>query len=586
MKYSELANFYNDLESTTKRLEKTHIISEFLKKINKKDVSHLAYLISGKVFPSWDERKLGVSSRLILKALEKSTGIQASKVERLWAKKGDLGLVSEEISSKSKQTTLQTINLTTKKVFENIRKLSSLEGTGTVDRKLGLISELLTSAEPLEAKYIVRTVLEDMRTGVATGTFRDAITWAFFGEKLGLEYLQKENNFTVPDREEYNKFAERVQHAYDLSNDFSLVIETLIEKGEGGLNDIKLTIGKPINVMLYKKVENIKEGFEKVGSPCAVEVKLDGFRVLVNKDKEIKLFTRRLEDVTKQFPDIVKLIDKNVKGDNYILDAEVVGIDLETKRRLPFQHISQRIKRKYNIEEIIKKVPVILSVFDVVAYKGESVLSKPFKERRKIIEKIVKPVKDHLEITKQIITSDEKKVQKFYDESLGNGDEGIMMKNLEGVYKPGSRVGYGVKVKPILETLDLVITGAEWGEGKRASWLSSFTISCKDGDNLLELGKVGTGIKEKDLENNITFSELTKLLTPLITGERGKSVTIKPKIIIEVAYEEIQKSTNYNSGYALRFPRLINIRSDLGTNDVKTLDEVRRIYSYQRGRNK
>jgi len=587
MDYAVLAELYENLNSTTKRLEKTYLISNFLRRIHRTDAEHIVSLLEGRVFPAWDESKLGVNAKIVIKALASSSGLESEKIEERLNKLGDLGLVAEELLKVKTQITLGKIKLTTKKVYDNLRGLADLEGQGTVNKKIGLISELLTSATPLEAKYIVRTVLEEMRIGVSEGTLRDSLVWAYFGDKLNLKYDVKKNNLDVPEREKYDDYSERLQRAYDLTSDYGLIIEKIIEEGEKGLDKIELVVGKPVNVMLYQKVKNIEEGFETVGKPAIIEYKYDGFRVLVHKfNGEIILYTRRLEKVTKQFPDIIELVKENIKGDNYILDGEVIGIDPVTKKWLPFQAISQRIKRKYDIEEMVKKVPVMLNVFDIIAYDDKSVINEPLSKRRELIVHMIKPIHDRLEPAKQIITSDLETAEKFYKEALEKGNEGIMMKNMEGIYKPGSRVGFGVKVKPILETLDLVITGAEWGEGKRTSWLSSFELSClsKNKKEFLTIGKVGTGIKEKD--EGVNFEELTKLLQPLIEEAKGQEVKIRPKIIVEIAYEEIQASNNYSSGFALRFPRVLNIRYDLGTKDAKTLDDVKRIYELQRGRNK
>ena len=588
MDYNILAELYENLTATSKRLEKTYLISKFLKRIHKSDAENIVNLIQGQVFPTWEERKIGVNAKIVIKALSSSSGIDPDNINKELNKLGDLGLVAEKLVKTKTQSTLHSIKLTTKKVYENIRKLAELEGQGTINKKIGLISELLTSATPIEAKYIIRTLLEDMRIGVSEGTLRDALVWAYFGDKLGLKYNEKENDFIAPSRLKYDEYIEKVQIAYDLCSDYSIIIEKLIKHGEKGLDEIKLTIGKPINVMLYQKAKNIEEGFQIVGKPAIIEYKYDGFRVLVHKlDNKIILFTRRLENVTQQFPDIIEAVKKYVKGNNFILDGEVIGIDPKTKKWMPFQAISQRIKRKYDIEELTKKVPVMLNIFDIIAFEDKNLINKPLKERRILIEKIITPGKDILEPARQIITSDLKTAEEFYKESLDLGNEGIMMKNINSVYKPGSRVGFGIKVKPILETLDLVITGAEWGEGKRTSWLSSFELSClsEDKKRLLTIGKVGTGIKEKE-EEGVSFEELTNLLRPLIEETKGQEVRLTPKIVVEIAYEEIQKSTNYESGFALRFPRLITIRYDLGTKDAKTIDDVKKIYELQRGRNK
>jgi DNA ligase-1 len=292
------------------------------------------------------------------------------------------------------------------------------------------------------------------------------------------------------------------------------------------------------------------------------------------------LFTRRLENVTQQFPDIIEAVKKYVKGNNFILDGEVIGIDPKTKKWMPFQAISQRIKRKYDIEDIAKKFPVEVNLFDILYYNGKDLTKKTQEERRKFLEKIVKQIPKKIILTKKLITSNKIKAEKFYKESLKVGNEGVIVKNLKTIYQPGRRVGGWVKIKSIMETLELTITGAEWGEGKRASWLSSFTLACKKDSEFLEVGKVGTGIKEKD-EEGITFKQLTKLLKPSIIRQEGKTVKIKPNLVVEIAYEEIQKSPTYSSGYALRFPRVLRIRYDRSIKDIDTIDRIKEIYSKQ-----
>ena len=383
----------------------------------------------------------------------------------------------------------------------------------------------------------------------------------------------------------YNYLIEIVQSAYDMKNDFSEVAVIARKKGVNGLLDVEMEAGKPIKVMLYQKSKGITDAFETVGIPAAIEYKYDGFRIQIHKSKSgIKIFTRRLDDVTTQFPDIVKVVKKNVKGDSFIIDAEVVGYDKKTKTYLPFQGISQRIKRKYDIEKMCDELPVELNAFDIVFYNGKNLLKEPFSKRRAVLVKAVKEEPYKVVLAKQLITESVEEAEKFYSESLDAGEEGIMVKKLDAPYKPGSRVGYGVKVKPVMETLDLVIIGAEWGKGKRKGWLSSFEIACVDEEgNLYGIGKVGTGIKELETEGvGATFDQLTKLLKPLITVEKGTKVVIKPTLVVEVNYEEIQKSPTYNSGYALRFPRMIQIREDKPINEASTLELVKELYYSQR----
>jgi DNA ligase 1 len=336
--------------------------------------------------------------------------------------------------------------------------------------------------------------------------------------------------------------------------------------------------------MLYKKADDIKNAFKQVGKPAAFEYKYDGFRIECHKEKDkIRLYTRNFEDVTKQFPDVVDAVKGHIACDSCIFDSEVVGYKKKTTQYLPFQKISQRIRRKYNIKETAEEFPVEVNVFDLLYLDGKSTIDKPFNERRKLLTKILKPKERTIVLSRIMITESEEEANRFYNEALDKGNEGVMAKNLEAIYKPGSRVGFGVKVKPVMESLDLVIVGAEWGEGKRASWLTSFIVACRDNDdNLQTIGKVSTGLKELEAEGT-TFKHLTKLLKPLITEEKGKEVKVKQEIIIEVHYEEIQKSTKYSSGYALRFPRFIRLREDRGAHDCSLLDQVEELFDEQRG---
>src|SRR3989344_7667285 len=279
MEYSKLVEVYQELNNTTKRLEKTHIISQFLREISIEDTEHVMLLLEGRVFPNYDPREMGIAARTMLKALSAATGIRADKIENEWRKQGDLGLVAEVIVKSKKQSTLHSAKLSVKKVFDNIRKLAELQGEGTVDRKVQLIAELITSAKPFESRYIVKTILDEMRIGVGEVVMRDAIIWASFGKEIGIKYEREENDIGIEDREKYNKYANAVQRAYDLTNEFAEVAKAA-KKGLKDLENIRMKVGIPIQVMLSLKVDTIEEGFETVGNPCAVEFKYDGFRCI------------------------------------------------------------------------------------------------------------------------------------------------------------------------------------------------------------------------------------------------------------------------------------------------------------------
>ncbi len=561
MKYEKLAEVYEKLSSTTKRLEKTEILSHFFKELREEDRDVL-YLLLGRIYPEYDQRETGISNQLAIKAISKATGIPSETVVREWKSIGDLGKVAEKLIKAKKQSTLNKKENTTEKVIENLRKLPELEGKGTVDKKIALITELLSSASPIEALYLVRTLIGDLRIGIQESTIRDAMASAFFKD----------------DKEAI----EHIRGALDKSNDIAEVFE-IVKRGKlREIKNVQLQVGKPIKVMLAQKAATIKEGFEKVGKPCAIEYKYDGFRLVIHrKGNEIKLFTRRLEDVTRQFPEVIDYIKKYVHGDSFILDSEAVGFNRKTKEYKPFQEISQRIKRKYDIEKLREELPVEINVFDILYYNGKSLLNEPFIKRTELVKKIISDTPYKIIPSRQIITDNLEKANEFFKKALKDRQEGVMMKSLDAVYQPGSRVGHMLKVKPEERDLDLVITGAEYGTGKRSGWMSSFILSCKKGNEFLEIGKMGTGIKEKE-DEGVSFRELTEKLKPLIIKEKGKEVKIKPKIVIAVTYQEIQKSPTYSSGFALRFPRFTALRPDKSPSDANTLEEVKKDFENQK----
>ena len=555
MKYSEFVEVYERLSKTTKRLEKVSILSEFLKKLSKDDDEEWVYLIRGKVLPDYDSREFGVSGQLIMKVISKASGVSLDAIGQKFNKIGDLGEVAEELMKNRKQAPLYSKKLTVDKVFDNLRKLFDLDGKGSVDKKTSLIAELLTNSNGTEAKWIVRTVLGDLRIGVADSTLRDSLAETF-------------------DSENKKELAHKIEDVYDLNNDFGEIFRAL-KKGKKELDKISLSPGKALNVMLPVKVTEISEAFRICGKPAALEHKYDGFRVVITKkDDEIKLFTRRLEEVTNQFPDVIEVVRKNIKGKDFIVDSEVVGYDPITKKYKPFEAISQRIRRKYHIDDLIKKLPVEINAFDVIYLDGKSLVEKTFKERRKILEKIIKISNFKIRTSTQIVTDSEEKAMEFYHKALDLGEEGIMIKKLDSVYKPGRYIGHMVKMKPEAKDLDLVITSAEYGTGKRAGWLTSYIVACHKEGKYLNVGKVASGLKEKESENGTTYSEMTELLKPLIISEKGNRVKVKPKIVVSVTYQNIQKSPTYSSGFAMRFPRITHYRPDRNIKDIASLKDI------------
>ncbi|MFQ6010194.1 MAG: ATP-dependent DNA ligase [Candidatus Aenigmatarchaeota archaeon] len=562
MRYSELADVYEELLGTTKKLEKTEIVAKLLKKTPTDLITKVVLLLNGKVFPSWSEEVIGVANQLMIKAIAKASGKTAAEVTKDFKKTGDLGLTAENLLKKRKQATLKKRILTVDNVFDGIQKISKQTGKGSQERKLSIISHLLVSAKPKEAKYIVRTVLEELRVGVAEGIIRDAIAKAFDVDK------------------------KLVEHAWFLKQDYGEVARIAKKAKERGLKKIEIEISKPIAVLLGEKAPTLKDALKKFDK-VAIEVKYDGMRAQIQKKgNKIWVFTRRQENVTNQFPDIVEYAKKGLKAKECIVEGEVLGIDPKTRKPMPFQRLSQRIKRKYRIREMTKEIPVQINLFDIVYINGNTLFDKKFSERRKILERNVKPIKGKFQLAEQLVTKDLKKADKFYKKSLDAGQEGVMVKNLDAKYVFGRRVAGGwLKVKPTLENLDLAIIGGTWGTGKRAGWIGSLILGVRKGDKFLECGMLGTGIKEKKTKpEDVTFADMTKMLKPHIESEKAHHVKIKPKIIIEVAYEEIQRSPTYESGYALRFPRFLRLRPDKSPKDADDINRMQKIYKMQKGK--
>jgi DNA ligase-1 len=565
MDYCRLVSIYDSLGRASSKIEKTRILAEFFRETPPPDLGKVVLLVQGRVFPRFSSHELGIAARMMIKAVSKFMGFPSGEIEDRFREMGDLGLVAEEYVEKRKQIILSTGRLTIDRVFENIRKLAFISGAGSQDKKFVLIGELLASAKPKEARYIVKTVLEELRVGVAEGIIRDAIAEAFLLRRgMG--------------KEERKQLKDLVDYAWSVTSDYGEVARIAKEEGADGLRKVRLRPGRPIQVMLGLSAKSIGEVIEKFGR-VAAEWKYDGMRIIIEKsDGRIWLFTRRLENVTKQFPDIVKLAEEGLHAEECIVEGETYGIDVKTGRPLPFQMLSQRIHRKYDVNQMAKQIPVQVNLFDIVYLNNKMLLNKLFVERRKILEKIVRIVPGKFQLSRQIITDDPEELRRFYHEALNAKQEGLMLKVLDAPYRFGRHVGTMYKVKPMMETLDLVITGAEWGTGARVKWLSSYVLACRDPDTgrFLSVGMMGTGLSEEQ------FEIMTKNLKPLIIGEKGKYVKIKPRIVVEVGYQEIQRSPSYESGMALRFPRLMRTREDKSPDECDTIKRVIELYKSQR----
>ncbi len=549
MLFREFAEFCEKLEKISSTLELAARIAAFLKNIeDEKDLYDVVLFIIGKVYPPWDERELGVGVGLIYEALENVSGVKKQKIEEMIRELGDLGLAAEKLLEKKKMATLTFEELTIRKVRETFDEMSSLAGEGSRKRKIMLLTGLYGLASPIEARYLTRLILNEMRLGVGEGIMRDTIAKAFGADP------------------------EIVERAYMITNDFGRVAVVAKTEGRESLAKMCVQLHIPVRMMLAQVAEGFDQAMSEMGT-AAVEWKFDGSRVQVHWDgKRVTVYSRRLENVTNALPDIVEEIKKHVKP-NVILDGEVIAV--RDGKPMPFQHVLRRFRRKHDVSKMIEKIPLQVYFFDVI-YSEKETIDLPLSERRKILESVIEE-SEKVKVAKQVVTNDVKEVREIYDEAIKAGHEGVMIKNPSSPYVPGKRGKHWLKLKAIMETLDLVVVGGEWGEGKRSHWLSSFELACLDtvSGKLLKVGKVATGFTEEDLE------ELTEMFRPLIVSQEGKKVEFVPKYVFEVAYQEIQKSPKYESGYALRFPRFVRLRDDKDVDEADTIERVENLYKLQ-----
>jgi DNA ligase-1 len=545
MRYIELAELYQRLENTAKKLEKRDILADFYRRSS--DLEKVVSLSMGIVSTT---EELGLARGLIKKIIMKSYGISETDLTKKFKETGDLGKTAEFFAANKRQRTLAEKQLAVDKVFENLTQLPGVTGQGSQERKQQLVIELLHVAKPLEARYIIRTILGDMRIGVAEGIVRNAIAMA-----LG-------------------KTPAEIEKIYDIVGDYGRVAE-MARKGK---MSAEIEIGFPLRVMLADRAESLEEAVAKFSGE-AIEWKYDGFRVQCHKDGEkIKVFSRRMEDVTHQFPDIAKMVREGVMAKQCIIEGEAVAI--KNGRPQPFQMLSRRIQRKYDIEKMVKDIPVQINMFELLYLDGVPYMEKSLAERWAALKKIIKE-SEMFRLADHIETNDAAQAKKFFASAIKAGQEGVIVKNLDARYQPGKRVGYWLKVKEILEPLDLVVTGAEWGEGKRAKWLGSLILSARQDGKFVETGRMASGLTEEQMES------LTKTLKKLVISEEGRIMKVKPEVVVEIGYEEIQKSPKYPSGYALRFPRLLRIRTDeKKPRDANTVRDIVKFFRMQRGKRK
>jgi len=580
LKYSLVADAYERIEATTKRLEMTDYLVELLKDTPKSVIDKVVYLTQGKLYPDFTGIEIGIAEKLAIRAVAKVTGRSEDKIEADLKQTGDLGETTQRFLENKQQVTFFPQPLTVERVYDLLDKMAKSTGSGSVDQKLNLLAGLLADAEPKEAKYIIRTVTGKLRVGIADMTVLDALAIAYGGGK------------------DLRPLFER---AYNVSSDLGRVAKTVVEAGPEGLKDFGVSLGEPIRPMLAERLSSPKEILEKLGGKCIAEYKYDGERIQVHKNVDgITLFSRRLENITSQYPDAVEIVRENLIPKRAIIEAECVAVDIDTGEMKPFQELMHR-RRKHGIQEAAKENPVSLFMFDVLYVDGKDLTLKTYPVRHKTLQSLIKKY-DHIKVAEYVVTDNPDELEKFFEEAIENGCEGLICKSVgdDSVYQAGARGWLWIKYKrdyksEMRDTVDLVIVGAFHGRGKRAGTYGALLLAAYNSkkDAFETVCKCGSGFTDEDLEKIPKMMEPHRITHrhPRVESKLEAEMWFEPKVVLEIIGAEITLSPIHTcahnvlregSGLAIRFPRFTgNYRPDKSAEDSTAVDEVIEMYRSQ-----
>jgi DNA ligase-1 len=580
MDYAIIADAYEKIEATTKRLEMTDLLVTLLESTPKEVIAKVVYLTQGKLYPDFTGIEIGVAEKLAIKALVRSSGRKESEFLEDLQKTGDLGEAAEKQLAKKKQSTFFSKTLTVEHVYETLDRMAKTSGSGAVDSKMALFAGLLSDASPKEAKYLVRTVTGNLRLGIADMTVLEALAIAYGGGK---------------------ESREPVERAYNICSDLGRVSEILAKEGLDAVKKMQVMAFEPIRPMLAERLASPEEILEKFSGKCEAEYKYDGERIQAHKNgNKVVLYSRRLENISSQYPDVVELVKKQVTAKEAIFEAECVAVDLETGDLRPFQELMHR-RRKYGIEAAMEQYPISLFTFDLLYVDGRDLTLEPFTIRRKALEKAIS-VNECMRLASQKIVNNPKELEDFFEEAIEEGCEGLMCKSIakDSVYQAGNRGWLWIKYKrdyksEMTDTVDLVVVGAFHGRGKRAGAYGALLLATynPDTDMFETVTKCGTGFTDKDI------ADLHKMLQKHIVPRKNSRVSstleadvwFEPSLVLEILGAEVtlspihmcaMDSIRKGSGLAIRFPRFTGkYRADKSPQDATTSKEIVEMYQGQ-----
>ena len=579
MDFADIARMFDRLESTSARLEMTSILADFFKTVPAGELKDLVYIIQGKLHPDFYQIEFGMADRLILRAIAFTSGTPDAKVEELWLKEGDPGTVAEMLIGKKKQMTLFSEPLTFDRVVKGLTQIETAEGKDSQDLKMKILSNMLHDSDPVEARYLCRIVTGRMRLGASTMTILDA---------LAITFAAKEHR---PD----------IERAFNITCDIGLVAEKLATNGLDGLKDIHVQIGNPIKVMLAERLPSIPEVVEKMGGECASEYKYDGIRAQVHIGKDyVKIFSRRLEDLTDNFPDVARSLKEHFKGEEAIIEGECVAVDAETGFMQSFQEVTHR-RRKHGMDDAVKRYPVRIFMFDMLYVNGSDMTLLPYLKRREAIKEWF-DISDNIQMSNMRIVHSVDEAEEFFEDAIGARCEGMMAKSIsdESIYRAGSRGFLWIKYKKdyhakLTDSFDLVVVGAFYGMGKRAGKYGALLMASYDPDTgrYGTVCKLGTGFDDAFLDYMPTL--LDKYRTPSkpasVDAKMAPDVWFEPTVVLEVVGAEISISPIHTAamgvvkegaGIGIRFPRFTGrVRDDKGPEQSTSVNEILEMYDMQ-----
>ncbi len=568
MLFSELSKYFQKLEQTPSRNEMTIILSDLFKKASSSEIGEICYLLQGRVAPLYEAIEFGIADKLMIRAIASAYHNKEEDVLKRFKKLGDLGATAEEISNECRHTkNISSIH----DVFKTLQTLAQFGGSGSQEKKITLLSDLFSTSDSLSVRYLARIPLDKLRLGFSDMTILDGLSWMLTSDKSNRK---------------------RLELAHDVRPDLGYIATQVKEEGIWGVSHIHAKVGAPILAALCQRLPDAEEMIAKMGE-VDVEPKFDGVRTQIHfkkQDQWVQSYSRNLENTTAMYPELTRIASQ-IQADEVILDSEAVGYDEKTNRIIPFQETVTR-KRKHDVTLFSKSVPLRFFVFDILTKNGEDLMNVPLSQRRAILEKTIinGPI---LFLSPHIVTKDIQTLRDYHLEQIRHGLEGVVVKKWEGIYEPGRRGFTWVKFKEegkigkLADTVDCVVMGYYKGEGKRTSFgIGALLVGVKKGSDFVTITKIGTGVSDE------LWKEFVKELRKQKTDERPKQykdvektlepdVWVHPSMVVEIAADDITKSPIHGAKFALRFPRLVRIRTDKSIDQITTTQELEDMYHNQ-----